>query len=271
MKDELGAVSCNFAKSFGTPRRNISLASGVDSCWNRFDSFSVINQSQWKKLFSDICRDGFFSYILETSMFFIRRERKFPASQQQQQRNWWANETTRRRSTSDSFKRCRRISQTKFACAFGNDRYDAFAAIMFVNNVANQRVFPLCWIDMIDRKATSSRNRSDGEHRKELYGRLCQYLDSRRICDHGQTYIYPELIHRLIRSRFPEDVRNYQTVKKVKHGQLVDVSERDKCYVQWEDFCKESCWAKLSSARSIHFRYACNDKSKRKIFLTVVS
>lgn len=93
---------------------------------------------------------------------------------------------------------------------------------------------------MIDHKPTSGRNRNHCEHRKELYGRLCHYLDARRIRYHGQTYIYPELINCLIRTRFPEDLRDYQTVKKMKHGRLVDVTERNKYYVQWDDFCKET-------------------------------
>jgi hypothetical protein len=43
----------------------------------------------------------------------------------------------------------------------------------------------------------------------------------------------------MIRSRFPHDIRAYEKVKTFKNGKLTNVSEEDKFYVQWEDFCKK--------------------------------
>ena len=85
---------------------------------------------------------------------------------------------------------------------------------------------------------TSQANRNDAEHRKELYTRLSAYLDQRQVRNYRQTYILPDLIHQLIRCRFPNDIRAYHTVKTLKNGKLSDVSEENKYYVQWKDFCK---------------------------------
>jgi hypothetical protein len=68
---------------------------------------------------------------------------------------------------------------------------------------------------------------------------LSDYLDRRQVRDRGQTYIFPDLIHELIRSRFPNDIRAYQTIKTMKKGKLKDVSKEEKYYVLWEDFCKK--------------------------------
>jgi hypothetical protein len=87
---------------------------------------------------------------------------------------------------------------------------------------------------------TSKTNRSDGEHRKELYTRLSQYLDRRHVRNRGQTYIFPDLINQMIRCRFPNDIRAFEKVKSFKNGKLTDVSEENKYYVQWEDFCKKT-------------------------------
>lgn len=94
-------------------------------------------------------------------------------------------------------------------------------------------------IDLIDRFPTSKANRSDVERRKELYTRLSSYLDHRQVRNHGQTYIFPELISEMIRRRFPNDIRSYDTVKTVKNGKLNTVAEENKYYVQWQDFCKK--------------------------------
>ena len=95
-------------------------------------------------------------------------------------------------------------------------------------------------VDALDRVETSKSNRNDSEHRKELYTRLSQYLDRRHVRDHGQTYVFPDLINQLIRCRFPSDIHAYSKVKTFKNGKLVDVSEENKHYVKWEDFCKQT-------------------------------
>ena len=96
-----------------------------------------------------------------------------------------------------------------------------------------------CFIDLIDGFQTSKTNRSDVEHRKELYSRLSLYLDRRQVRNRGQTYIFPELISEMIRCRFPNDIRSYDTVKTIKNGKLNTVSEENKYYIQWQDFCKQ--------------------------------
>ncbi|CAF1448875.1 unnamed protein product [Rotaria sordida] len=64
----------------------------------------------------------------------------------------------------------------------------------------------------------STTNRNDAEHRKELYTRLSQYLDRRQIRNRGQTYIFLDLINQMIRGRFLNDIRGYQTAKLSKMG-----------------------------------------------------
>ena len=85
---------------------------------------------------------------------------------------------------------------------------------------------------MLEQTKTSQTNRNDAVHLKELYGLLSDYLDRRHVHSRGQTYIYPDLIHQLIRSRFPNDIRAYQEVKTFKTGKLVNVSEENQYYVQ---------------------------------------
>lgn len=103
----------------------------------------------------------------------------------------------------------------------------------------DEKSLSFCFIDLIDAFKTSKTNRSDVEHRKELYSRLSSYLDRRQVRNRGETYIFPELITEMIRCRFPNDIRSYDTVKTVKSGTLSIISEEKKHYVQWEDFCKE--------------------------------
>ena len=93
-------------------------------------------------------------------------------------------------------------------------------------------------LDAIEQYHPDKKNSNDAQHRKELYRFVSNYLDRRQVRGTSQTYIYPDLIHRLIRSRFPNDIRAYRTVKTMKGGKLVDVSEEGKYFVQWEDFCK---------------------------------
>ena len=92
--------------------------------------------------------------------------------------------------------------------------------------------------DAIEQYHLAKESSNDAQHRKELYRYVSNYLDRRQVRGASQTYIYPDLIHRLIRSRFPNDIRAYQTVKTMKGGKFVDVSEEGKYFVQWEDFCK---------------------------------
>ncbi|CAF2042074.1 unnamed protein product [Rotaria magnacalcarata] len=100
---------------------------------------------------------------------------------------------------------------------------------------------PFDIIDAIDQGPLTRTHSNDIERRKELYCHLSDYLDRRRVRSRGQTYIFPDLMHQLIRCRFPSDIRAYQTVKSAKGRTLVNVLDENKYYVQWKDFCKKIC------------------------------
>jgi len=108
-----------------------------------------------------------------------------------------------------------------------------------VSHCAKCKSLSICFIDIINRSETSKTNRNHAEHWKELYTRLSEYLDRRQIRNHSQTYIFPDLIYQMIRCRFLNDIRAYQTVKTFKNGKLNDVTEGYKYRVQWQDFCKK--------------------------------
>lgn len=94
-------------------------------------------------------------------------------------------------------------------------------------------------VNVLHRVETSKSNRNDNEHRKELYICLFQYFDLRHVRDLGQIYFYPDLINQLIRCRFSSGIRTDSKVKTFKNGKLIDVSEENKRYVKWKDFCKQ--------------------------------
>ena len=96
----------------------------------------------------------------------------------------------------------------------------------------------MCILDAVDHCETSKSHCNDAMRRKELYRRLSEYLDRRQVRSRGQTYIFPDLINRLTRCRFPNDIRVYQVVRTLENGKLTDVSDGNKYYVQWEDFSK---------------------------------
>jgi hypothetical protein len=68
----------------------------------------------------------------------------------------------------------------------------------------------------------------EGYYTNNISLECCAYWHS------GQTYIFPDLINQMVRCRFPNDIRSYNTVKTFKNGKLSNVTEENKYYVQWQ-------------------------------------